>query len=162
MVDSQDDLAWLFALEPAKGGLERQIYRQILTAILDRRLAPGARLPASRALAASLGVSRGTVVAAFDQLVAEGYLDARTGRGTAVAALPDELLKAPGRGGRDAPPHAGAVTAGCGFRSFADAGRARAALLPGRHAVDRRLPAEGMVALPRGTGTDDPRCRHDL
>ena len=99
MVDSQDDLAWLFALEPAKGGLERQIYRQILTAILDRRLAPGARLPASRALAASLGVSRGTVVAAFDQLVAEGYLDARTGRGTAVAALPDELLKAPGAEG---------------------------------------------------------------
>ena len=96
---SQDDLAWLFVLEPAKGGLERQIYRQILTAVLDRRLAPGTRLPASRALAASLGVSRGTVVAAFDQLVAEGYLEARTGRGTAVAALPDELLKAPGEAG---------------------------------------------------------------
>jgi GntR family transcriptional regulator/MocR family aminotransferase len=96
MTDSSGDLGWLFVLEPERGGLERQIYRQVLEAILDRRLSPGTRLPATRVLAARLGVSRGTVVAAFDQLVAEGYLEARTGRGTAVAALPEELLRAPG------------------------------------------------------------------
>ena len=96
MPDSSEDLGWLFVLEPERGGLERQIYRQVLAAILDRRLSPGTRLPATRVLAARLGVSRGTVVAAFDQLVAEGYLEARTGRGTAVAALPEELLRAPG------------------------------------------------------------------
>jgi GntR family transcriptional regulator/MocR family aminotransferase len=100
----EDPLGWLFALDVAAGGLERQIYRNILTAILDRRLPPGARLPASRALAASLGVSRGTVVAAFDQLVAEGYLEARTGRGTRVAALPADLLRPAAGSGAAAEP----------------------------------------------------------
>jgi GntR family transcriptional regulator/MocR family aminotransferase len=93
---SSADLGWLLALDPGEGGLERQIYRQVLAAILGRRLPPGTRLPPTRALAASLGVSRGTVVAAFDQLIAEGYLEARTGRGTSVAPLPEGLLRTPG------------------------------------------------------------------
>ena len=55
-------------------------------AIRSGRLAPGTRLPSTRALAAELGLARGTVTAAYDQLVAEGYLSARTGSGTTVAA----------------------------------------------------------------------------
>jgi GntR family transcriptional regulator/MocR family aminotransferase len=51
----------------------------------DGRLAPGTILPSSRALAADLQLSRGTVVDAFTQLVAEGYLVARPGSVTAVA-----------------------------------------------------------------------------
>ncbi|MEM8947987.1 MAG: PLP-dependent aminotransferase family protein [Pseudomonadota bacterium] len=71
--------------------LHRQIYFEIRNAILDGRLRPGARLPASRALARDLSVSRNTVTTAFDQLVAEGYVEARTGAGSFVPAhLPKE------------------------------------------------------------------------
>ncbi len=54
----------------------------------EGRLAPGTRLPATRRLAAELGISRGTAKGAYDQLVAEGYLTARQGSGTEVALLP--------------------------------------------------------------------------
>src|SRR5262245_19923957 len=75
--------------------LQAQLYRGLREAILAGRLRPGTRLPPSRALAADLGVGRNTVVAVFEQLVAEGYLDARVGVGTRVAALaPDALLHA--------------------------------------------------------------------
>lgn len=74
-------------LDPAssrRGGLERALRE----AIRAGRLAPGARLPATRRLAAELGLARNTVAAAYDQLVAEGYLTARRGAGTRVAPLP--------------------------------------------------------------------------
>ncbi|HNU08519.1 MAG TPA: winged helix-turn-helix domain-containing protein, partial [Pyrinomonadaceae bacterium] len=68
----------------------RQIYESVRDAILSGRLTSGTRLPSSRALAAQLGVSRITVVNAFDQLLAEGYLEGRTGAGTFVASeIPD-------------------------------------------------------------------------
>ncbi|MER5716653.1 PLP-dependent aminotransferase family protein [Streptomyces sp. NPDC002132] len=73
--------------DPAEGrraGLERALR----DAVRDGRLAPGTRLPATRLLAAETGISRNTVKAAYDQLVAEGYLIARQGSGTRVAALP--------------------------------------------------------------------------
>src|SRR5207237_10843091 len=55
----------------------------------------GARLPSTRALAAQMGISRNTVLAAFEQLHAEGYLEGRLGSGTYVArTLPEELLAA--------------------------------------------------------------------
>lgn len=74
--------------------LYRQLYGQLRGAILERRLAPGLRLPSTRALAAELGVSRNTVLAAFEQLAAEGYLAGRTGSGTTVAGeLPEEGLR---------------------------------------------------------------------
>src|SRR5215207_6252702 len=57
-------------------------------AIRDGRLAPQARIPSTRSLAGQLGLARNTVAAAYDQLVAEGYLSARTGSGTVVASLP--------------------------------------------------------------------------
>src|SRR5262245_16400507 len=68
----------------------------VRAAILDRRIAPGARLPATRDFAREYGVARGTVVAAFEQLEAEGYLHGLRGSGTFVSrVLPDELLHAP-------------------------------------------------------------------
>ncbi|WP_433245992.1 PLP-dependent aminotransferase family protein [Streptosporangium sp. CA-135522] len=56
-------------------------------AIRAGRLAPQARMPSTRRLAVELGLSRGTVTAAYDQLIAEGYLTARRGSGTTVADL---------------------------------------------------------------------------
>jgi GntR family transcriptional regulator/MocR family aminotransferase len=67
-----------------RSGLERALR----DAIRSGRLAPHARLPSTRALAADLGLSRGTVSAAFDQLVAEGFLTVRRGSGTIVSELP--------------------------------------------------------------------------
>ena len=57
------------------------------TAVRDGRLTAGTRLPSTRALAGDLGLARGTVVEAFAQLAAEGYLEARHGAGTWVADL---------------------------------------------------------------------------
>ncbi|MBV9171739.1 MAG: PLP-dependent aminotransferase family protein [Chloroflexi bacterium] len=70
--------------------LHRQIYGQLRAAILEGRLERGTRLPSTRALATQLRVSRNTVLNAFDQLLAEGYLDAHVGSGTRVAAAPPE------------------------------------------------------------------------
>jgi GntR family transcriptional regulator/MocR family aminotransferase len=56
-------------------------------AVVDGRLPPGARLPATRTLAADLGVSRGVVVEAYQRLGDEGLIDARTGAGTAVTSM---------------------------------------------------------------------------
>ena len=67
------------------GDLTAQIYAQVRAAVLDGRLAGGDRVPASRDLAASLGVSRGTVTAAYDRLLAEELLESRRGSGTFVA-----------------------------------------------------------------------------
>jgi GntR family transcriptional regulator / MocR family aminotransferase len=74
-------------------GLQQQIYASIRRAILDGVVVPGMRLPSSRALAGDLGVSRTTTLLAVQQLQAEGYLTARRGSGTSVAAqLPDDLV----------------------------------------------------------------------
>lgn len=63
-------------------------------AILEGRLRPGARLPATRDLAAAYGLARGTIVSAFAQLRAEGYIAGRVGSGTYVnRVLPDDLLR---------------------------------------------------------------------
>ncbi len=72
----------------ASGGRRAGLERALREAIRTGRLAAGSRLPSSRALATELGIARNTVGAAYDQLVAEGYLSARSGSGTTVAALP--------------------------------------------------------------------------
>jgi GntR family transcriptional regulator/MocR family aminotransferase len=75
--------------------LHRQLYFGVREAILDGRLRPGLRLPSSRILAREIGVSRNTVLAAFEQLSAEGYLDGRVGAGSFVSRrLPEEALLA--------------------------------------------------------------------
>ncbi|HYN49993.1 MAG TPA: GntR family transcriptional regulator, partial [Thermoleophilaceae bacterium] len=65
--------------------LRAQLERQLREGVRSGRLRAEARLPPSRELARELGVSRGVVVDAYSQLVAEGYLVARRGSGTEVA-----------------------------------------------------------------------------
>jgi GntR family transcriptional regulator/MocR family aminotransferase len=84
--------------------LWRQIYEQIRGAIASGRLAAGARLPASRALAADLVVSRNSVTAAYAQLRAEGYLVQRGRVGTFVASLESDRVEMTARPPR--PPRA--------------------------------------------------------
>ena len=95
------DLGLLVALDPAGGEpLRRQLAGELREAIRAGRLRTGVRLPASRALAAQLGVSRGVVTDAYEQLSAEGWLAARRGAGTIVAAGPagePERTEAPRR-----------------------------------------------------------------
>jgi len=68
-----------------------QIARAVAEAVRAGRLRPGQRLPGSRRMADDLGVHRNTVLAAYDELAAEGWIDARHGRGTFVSsAIPDE------------------------------------------------------------------------
>jgi GntR family transcriptional regulator/MocR family aminotransferase len=70
----------------AGAALRAQVERELREAIRAGRLPPGAPLPSTRALAADLGISRGIVVEAYEQLLAEGYLTARRGSATTVAA----------------------------------------------------------------------------
>ncbi len=72
--------------------LHRQIYTAVRTAILDGCLQPGAPLPSTRAFAVDLSVSRSTIVLAYDQLRAEGYLTSRLGGRTRVADVVPETL----------------------------------------------------------------------
>lgn len=65
--------------------LRAQLERELRAAIRSGRLRAGAKLPPSRLLASELEVSRGVVVEAYSQLVAEGYLVARPGDGTRIA-----------------------------------------------------------------------------
>ncbi len=91
----------LIASEPlAAGGppLFRQLYGRLKSAILSGRIAPGARLPATRELCRELGVSRQTVLAAYEQLLAEGYLHGSVGRGTFVNASLPATATAPATG----------------------------------------------------------------
>src|SRR5579859_2310310 len=80
--------------------LYRQLYDGLRRAILHGSLARGARLPSTRALAEQLGISRNTVLNAFDQLLAEGYLESRVGSGTRVAAAPPEASETAARAAR--------------------------------------------------------------
>jgi GntR family transcriptional regulator/MocR family aminotransferase len=80
--------------------VRQQLYARIRELIVQGNLGADTQLPSSRTLALELGVSRNTIVAAFDQLIAEGYLEARVGAGSFVAVqLPDAL----GRSVRAAP-----------------------------------------------------------
>lgn len=69
-------------------GLSRQLYQLLRQRILDGGLSSGTRLPATRDLATSLSISRNSVMRAYDQLYAEGFIEGRIGDGTYVAQLP--------------------------------------------------------------------------
>ena len=74
--------------------LYRWFYGELRSAILEGRIAPGARLPATRDLAREYKLARATVVTAFEQLRSEGYVEGRVGAGTFVSqVLPDDLLQ---------------------------------------------------------------------
>jgi GntR family transcriptional regulator/MocR family aminotransferase len=85
------------SLNPPSGkqDLWRWLYTELRGAILGGRLKPGARMPSTRSLGMQYSLSRGTVVAAFDQLQSEGYTRTEVGSGTYVASgVPDGLLSA--------------------------------------------------------------------
>jgi len=65
--------------------LTRQIYMLVRSAVLAGALRPGTRMPSSRAMALKLSVARGTVVLAYEHLLAEGYVESRHGSGTFIA-----------------------------------------------------------------------------
>jgi GntR family transcriptional regulator/MocR family aminotransferase len=148
--------------------LFRQVYAGLSSAILERRLRPGARLPASRALAGQLGLSRTAIVAAYEQLLAEGYATGRVGAGTYVASdLPD---KPDGRARTARPSHAASHAARYGVPHLADNVDVTAQsddrpFNLGRTLIDartadqwRRLSARALRAMPRShLGYGDPR-----
>lgn len=74
--------------------LHQQLYEELRQAILGGRLLPGRRIPSTRQLAKSLGISRTTVTQSYDQLLSEGYIETVVGSGTFVCTqLPDDLLR---------------------------------------------------------------------
>lgn len=95
MSTRNDTALWagLFKISPDSGQtLQAQIRQAIVAAILDRQIAPSMPLPSCRILAEKLGVARGTVVLAFQQLVDQGFLVARERRGHFVNP---EILASP-------------------------------------------------------------------
>jgi len=70
-----------------QGPLYAQLYRALRAQILAGELPPVRRVSATRTLATELGLSRNAAILAYEQLLAEGYLVARTGAGTFVASI---------------------------------------------------------------------------
>lgn len=83
----------------ARGARLASLHAALRDAMAGGRLAPGLRLPSTRELAAQLGVSRNTVVAAYELLAAEGWLQSRGAGGSFVAELPQAAATRPDRAG---------------------------------------------------------------
>lgn len=81
-------------LQRFTGPLHRKIYAALREQILSRRLATGQLLPSSRVLAACLGVSRNTILAAYDRLAERGYIVSKVGSGTRVSVAFPRLMPA--------------------------------------------------------------------
>src|SRR5258708_14708283 len=99
----------LLNLEKAGGPLYRRVYLALKAKIRAGGLGPATKVPSTRALARDLGVSRNTVILAYEQLAAEGYLVSRHRGATSVAGVaPPRSAPAPGRPAaeRPAPPRA--------------------------------------------------------
>jgi len=78
----------------SKTSAYRWLYESLRGEILEGRLRPGTRLPATRDMAMQYGLARGTIVNAYEQLKSEGYAEGSVGSGTYVSKiLPDELLQ---------------------------------------------------------------------
>ncbi|KRV46545.1 GntR family transcriptional regulator [Wenjunlia vitaminophila] len=132
------------------GGRRTGLERALRGAIRDGRLGPRARLPSTRRLAVELGLARGTVQAAYDQLVAEGYLTTRRGSGTTVAVLPERRPEPPGPADAPDPPRHDLVPGSPDATSFPVAAWLRAT----RRALSR--------APVTAYGYGDPRGRTEL
>ncbi len=89
------DISLQISLDPVSAiPLFRQLYLALREAIITKRLQPGMRLPPTRALARHLNAARNTVINAYEQLAAEGYVEGRIGSGTRVAdKLPIEAIE---------------------------------------------------------------------
>ena len=122
--------------------LSAQITASVRAAVLGGVLGPGDVLPPTRVLAADLGVSRGVVVAAYEQLIGEGFAAGRRGGGTVVAVRPDLTAsrRMPGRAAPADPP----------------APRATIDLTPGRPATRALKDAEWRAAWRRAVADDPP------
>ncbi len=119
----------------------RALYEQLRSSILSGQLKAGSRLPPSRALAAEMGVSRNTVIAAFEQLESEGYVTGRQGSGTYVAHVLPEQLLSPDL--HDAP---------AGLGSSSTSPTAKLSARGERLALARRVPLPSVLGrTPRGT-----------
>jgi GntR family transcriptional regulator/MocR family aminotransferase len=89
----------------ARTPVYRWLYAAVRGEILEGQLRPGTRLPATRDLAERYGLSRGTIVGAFEQLKSEGYVEGSVGSGTYVSkVLPDELLQVAHKAGAQPAP----------------------------------------------------------
>jgi GntR family transcriptional regulator/MocR family aminotransferase len=100
MAGSQTNLAWDALLDLSSTGAKHErLTRALRAAIRSGRLPSNSALPPSRTLAADLGCSRWVVTQAYEQLVAEGYLEARVGSATRVRWTPD-IAPAPTDPGR--------------------------------------------------------------
>src|SRR5689334_14565362 len=76
--------------------IKDQIYHGLRELIVAGHIARGATLPSTRAFAAELSVSRNTMIAAFEQLISEGYVKTKSGAGSFVCEqLPEDLLTVP-------------------------------------------------------------------
>lgn len=81
-------------IPPRKSGERlRALHGQLKAAIIEGRLRPGLRLPATRVLASNYGVSRNTAVATYDRLLSEGYITTRYGAGTYVADVVPRMTR---------------------------------------------------------------------
>ena len=78
-------MLWIPIERSSTKPLIRQVYEHIRAQILRGTLQGGAQLPSTRELAANLHLSRNVVLEAYDQLLAEGYIESRAGSGTYVA-----------------------------------------------------------------------------
>lgn len=117
----------LVHLDPnSRKPLYRQLDDELRVAILGGRLSPGSRIPSSRSLAEDLGISRSTVLAAYDQLLAEGYLESREGSGTFVTARIPDYLPRFGRRRAPVPPFQRPPDASPSLEELSDRGLALA------------------------------------
>jgi GntR family transcriptional regulator/MocR family aminotransferase len=83
----------------ARKPLHQQIFESYRTAIVGRNWRPGERIPSTRELAIQLGISRVPVLSAYAQLLAEGYLETRSGSGTFVSgSMVDQLTSCKSNG----------------------------------------------------------------
>jgi GntR family transcriptional regulator/MocR family aminotransferase len=85
---------WMLPARESQMPAYRWLYSALRMQILEGRLHAGMRLPATRDLARQYGLSRGTIISAFEELKAEGYVESSTGSGTYVSrVLPEDLLQ---------------------------------------------------------------------
>ena len=128
--------------------LYQQLYEELRRAMLTEQCPAGTKLPSTRLLASELGISRNTVLNAFEQLMAEGYLETQHGSGTFVAqALPEELLGVPGGAPQSpGPVREGAPIAQVGARLLSAVPRMPGPLVPQARRKPRAF-RQGVPAL---------------
>ncbi len=149
-------------VSPPRTFVHQQVYDRLRRSIVDRLLEPGDRLPSSRAFAAQLGVARGTVEVALQQLAGEGYVVARGNRGTFVSTLLPVYDDSPVRARPEALApdllvRQGQLAFAVGLPALDLFPRKLWSTLAGRHA--RRL---GLIGLGYPMASGDPRLRAAL